>query len=174
MTSKQLAYFRERWAGNFEFAGGHGNNRAIQPVNGRTIKLGTASNYFSLARDVRTAPNRVPRWGVALVVLVCIILSVQLVKIFLIFTEDKKPVEKYIVKDEERSPTNTNLIAKPEKRQVEGPVVKVEQVKNDEKPKDSNETRKDSDEKTKQTKESAAKLPKLTENDDDSPRSLPF
>jgi carbonic anhydrase len=37
ISKEQLDFFRKRWANNFSFARGFGNNRAIQPINGRTI-----------------------------------------------------------------------------------------------------------------------------------------
>jgi len=40
MTSEQLELFHKRWAGNEEFAGGNGNNRMVEPLNGRKVFQG--------------------------------------------------------------------------------------------------------------------------------------
>jgi len=37
MSKQQLQDFTEMWAGNLSFAGGNGNNREIQALNGRKI-----------------------------------------------------------------------------------------------------------------------------------------
>jgi len=40
MTPEQLEYFSQRWSENQKFAGGHGNNRELQPLNNRKISHG--------------------------------------------------------------------------------------------------------------------------------------
>lgn len=35
----QLKDFQDHWAKNKSFAGGHGNNRSLQKIHGRSIKL---------------------------------------------------------------------------------------------------------------------------------------
>ncbi len=40
ITPTQMAYFTKRFSGNSSFADGNGNNRELQPLNGRTIKKG--------------------------------------------------------------------------------------------------------------------------------------
>lgn len=37
ISEAQLAFFTEFWQGNLTFAGGNGNNRATQPLNGRVL-----------------------------------------------------------------------------------------------------------------------------------------
>ena len=37
ITTEQLKAFTTRWAGNASFAGGKGNNRDVQLINGRTV-----------------------------------------------------------------------------------------------------------------------------------------
>ena len=37
ISLEQLNFFRNKWSNNFAFARGFGNNRAVQPINGRTI-----------------------------------------------------------------------------------------------------------------------------------------
>ena len=44
MAPSQLDYFAQIWGENPAFAGGNGNNREIQPLNGRTIVHGNCGN----------------------------------------------------------------------------------------------------------------------------------
>ncbi len=39
ISDRQLAYFTDIWANNETFANGKGNNRILQPENGRTLVL---------------------------------------------------------------------------------------------------------------------------------------
>lgn len=41
INQEQYDHFHLRWAGNPEFANGKGNNRPVQPLNGRTVKCST-------------------------------------------------------------------------------------------------------------------------------------
>ena len=43
ISKEQLDFFTSRWAGDFKFAQGFGNNRVVQPLNGRTIYYHSAS-----------------------------------------------------------------------------------------------------------------------------------
>jgi len=37
ITFDDIAFFRKIWTNNYNFAGYNGNNRAVQPINGRPI-----------------------------------------------------------------------------------------------------------------------------------------
>jgi len=49
ITKDQLDNFNLRWKDNFNFANGHGNNRPVQPLNGRTVKK--SSNCCVMGRS---------------------------------------------------------------------------------------------------------------------------
>ena len=47
ITDEQFDFFNNRWAKNDSFAGGYGNNRKIQPLNGRKVYLHSAVESWS-------------------------------------------------------------------------------------------------------------------------------
>jgi hypothetical protein len=42
-----LAAFTNKWAGDYSFGRGNGNNRVTQPLNGRTIYYSSAINIIA-------------------------------------------------------------------------------------------------------------------------------
>lgn len=47
ITEKQLKFFNDLWAKNDSFAGGYGNNRKVQPLNGRKVYLHSVAESWS-------------------------------------------------------------------------------------------------------------------------------
>ena len=43
ISTAQLEAFTSKWAGNAEFAGGKGNNRAVQDLNSREVYVSSSS-----------------------------------------------------------------------------------------------------------------------------------
>jgi len=49
MSQAQFDIFNKRWAGNATFARGNGNNRVVQPLNGRTIYFYSGASHIMVA-----------------------------------------------------------------------------------------------------------------------------